>query len=44
MVKFIACDMDGTLLDSKKQMPENFEHVLEELKKRGIIFEIPSFS
>lgn len=42
MVKFIACDMDGTLLNSKKQLPENFEYVLDELKKRGIIFAISS--
>jgi hypothetical protein len=42
MIKFIACDMDGTLLDSKKELPKNFEYVLEELKKKGVIFSISS--
>lgn len=42
MIKFIACDMDGTLLDSKKQMPPDFNDVLEELQKRGVIFAISS--
>jgi len=42
MIKFIACDMDGTLLDENKQLPANFEYVLTELKKRGVIFAISS--
>lgn len=38
MIKFIASDMDGTLLDSQKRLPPDFEYVLRELNKRGIIF------
>ena len=28
MVKIIATDMDGTLLDSKKRLPKDFGYVL----------------
>lgn len=42
MIKFIACDMDGTLLDSNKQMPPDFEEVLDALREKGIIFAISS--
>jgi len=42
MIKFIACDMDGTLLDSKKQLPEDFEEVLDALMEKDVIFAIAS--
>ena len=42
MIKFIACDMDGTLLNSKKEMPPDFEEVLDALREKGIIFAISS--
>ena len=28
MIKLIACDMDGTLLDSQKRLPADFPEVL----------------
>ncbi len=38
MIKLIATDMDGTLLNSDKQPPADFELVLDELDCRGIAF------
>lgn len=38
MIKLIASDMDGTLLNDKKELNPEFPKVFEELKKRGIIF------
>ena len=38
MIRLIATDMDGTLLNSEKQPPADFEEVLEELCRRGIAF------
>lgn len=38
MIKFIATDMDGTLLNSKKELSPEFYDVFEELKERGILF------
>lgn len=38
MIKLIATDMDGTLLNSDKQPPSDFSEVLEELDCRGIAF------
>ena len=38
MIKFIATDMDGTLLNSKKELSPKFYDVFEELKKRNILF------
>ncbi len=42
MVKLIATDMDGTLLDDKKNLPYNFKEMLEETEKLGIKFVIAS--
>ena len=42
MIKIIATDMDGTLLDDKKQLPENFEDVIRKLLKKNIRFVISS--
>jgi len=38
MIKLIASDMDGTLLNDKNEIYEDFYKVFEELKKRNIIF------
>lgn len=41
-VKLIATDMDGTLLNSQHQLPEDFFHILDELHRRNIRFVIAS--
>lgn len=38
MVKLIATDMDGTLLDDKKNLPENFDNILHQLNQKNIKF------
>ncbi len=38
MIKLIMTDMDGTLLDDNSQLPEGFDEMMAELKKRGVIF------
>ncbi|MGN0642930.1 MAG: HAD family hydrolase [Huintestinicola sp.] len=38
MIKFIATDLDGTLLDSRKRLPENFFDLVRRLHSMGIIF------
>ncbi|MBK1810430.1 HAD family hydrolase [Clostridium sp. YIM B02505] len=38
MIKLIATDMDGTLLNSKGELPEGFFDTLDELIDRGVIF------
>lgn len=38
MIKFIAADLDGTLLNSKKELPKDFGYVLNKLNEKGIIF------
>ena len=38
MIKLIATDMDGTLLNSKNEIQDGFYEVFNELEKRGIIF------
>ena len=42
MIKLIATDMDGTLLNARKKVGENFEDVVKELNERGIIFALAS--
>ncbi len=42
MIKFIACDLDGTLLNEKKELPHDFDEVLEKLNKMGIKFAVAS--
>ena len=41
-VTMVATDLDGTLLDSHKQVSEETRKVLRELKNRGILFGIGS--
>lgn len=38
MIKLIASDMDGTLLDSSKQLPPDFFEVLQKLRRWGVRF------
>ena len=38
MIKLIASDMDGTLLNDKNEIHEEFYKVFQELKKKNIIF------
>lgn len=42
MIKLIASDLDGTLLDSEKRLPSDFFDVLDELERRGITFAVAS--
>ena len=42
MIKLIACDMDGTLLDSQKRLPADFPEVLAALKEKGVLFAVAS--
>ena len=38
MVKFIASDLDGTLLDGEKHLPEEIFGLIGQLHERGILF------
>ena len=38
VIKIIFSDMDGTLLTSEGKLPEGFNKIIAELKKRGVIF------
>ena len=42
MIKLIATDMDGTLLDPRKRVGKNFESVVRKLNDKGIIFALAS--
>lgn len=42
MIKIIASDMDGTLLNDNKQLPDNFDDVISRLSKKKIRFVISS--
>lgn len=42
MVKLILTDMDGTLLDDHKQLPDDIFEQIEKLSKQGIYFGIAS--
>ncbi|GMQ47124.1 Cof-type HAD-IIB family hydrolase [Vibrio sp. 10N] len=37
-IKFIATDMDGTLLDEQGQLPAQFPELFQRLKSQGILF------
>lgn len=37
-MKYVICDMDGTLLDSNKRLPNKLFAVIEELKKQNVCF------
>ncbi len=42
MIKLIACDMDGTLLNSKKELPPQLPKLLEILREKGVTFAVAS--
>lgn len=42
MIKFIATDLDGTLLNDKKKLPHDFSTIVDELDKRGIMLALSS--
>ncbi len=42
MIKLIASDMDGTLLNDKKELPPDFFEILDKLRERDIHFVIAS--
>lgn len=42
MIKLIASDIDGTLLDDKKQLPPDFEQTLELIERKDASFVIAS--
>ena len=42
MLKLVAVDMDGTLLNDAKEMPESTFEIVDCLHKRGIIFAVAS--
>ncbi|MEG0090352.1 MAG: HAD family hydrolase [Oscillospiraceae bacterium] len=42
MIKLIVTDLDGTLLNDKKELPQNFGEILANLKERGIAFAVAS--
>lgn len=42
MVKLIATDLDGTMLDDSKRLPENFDEVLDGLREKHIRFAVSS--
>ena len=41
-MKFVMCDMDGTLLNDKKELPTDFKEVYNALKNKGVDFGIAS--
>lgn len=41
-IKLILCDMDGTLLNSKKEEPAKFRYYVDKLTKQGIMMGIAS--
>lgn len=42
MIKLIASDMDGTLLDSQKRLPKDFLKTILKLKEQGVLFAVAS--
>lgn len=42
MIKLIATDMDGTLLDENKKLPAGFYSLLNRLREKGVAFVIAS--
>lgn len=38
MIKFIASDLDGTLLDDNKRLPEEIFGLIDALSERGVLF------
>lgn len=40
MIKLIATDMDGTLLNKQHEIPKDFDCIIQELKSKNILFAI----
>ncbi|MGL4876881.1 HAD family hydrolase, partial [Paraclostridium dentum] len=40
MVKLIATDMDGTLLNSNHEIPKDFKDTINALKEKDVMFAI----
>lgn len=38
MIKLIAADLDGTLLNSRRELPEGFFELVRRLRKKGVLF------
>ena len=38
MIRFIATDLDGTLLDSERRLPEEIFPLIGKLKELGVLF------
>ena len=38
MIKLIASDMDGTLLDENSQVPEETFELIHQLRQKGVVF------
>lgn len=38
MIRLIACDLDGTLLDGERRLPARLPALLDELDRRGVCF------
>ena len=42
MIKLIASDLDGSLLDDDKNLPADFDRVMTGLKEKGVTFVVAS--
>lgn len=42
MIRLIACDMDGTLLDENKRLPRDLFPALDALRAQGVSFAVAS--
>ena len=42
MIKLIASDLDGSLLDDNKNLPADFDSVIAKLKEKGVTFVVAS--
>lgn len=42
MIKLIVTDLDGTLLDDKKNLPEDFYDIYNQMRSKGIYFAVAS--
>lgn len=42
MIKLIASDLDGSLLDDEKKLPADFDRVMNGLKEKGVTFVVAS--
>ena len=38
MIRFIACDLDGTLLNCRKELPNGLKEIIDRLNRKGVVF------